>query len=196
MFSNICTFFCFLFASFQHTLSLSVHAHFSLSFYLCFLFSFSLTSFRLAGQGIAPNVMAPLPKRAALEKANGASAMFNTSMLQYQQALASMQFQQQAAFLPSVPMMHGGNPATVSAATTSATSVPFATASTNQVCTFTALVSLSLSLTLSLSITSVFQCTWTMWGACILQQGVGWVKGGTPSCWPTQESNMCTHIIL
>ncbi|XP_070775329.1 muscleblind-like protein 1 isoform X3 [Enoplosus armatus] len=82
--------------------------------------------------GIAPNVMAPLPKRAALEKANGASAMFNTGMLQYQQALASMQFQQQAAFLPSVPMMHGGSPATVSAATTSATSVPFATASTNQ----------------------------------------------------------------
>lgn len=88
-----------------------------------------------AAMGIAPNVMAPLPKRAALEKANGASAMFNTSMLQYQQALASMQFQQQAAFLPSVPMMHGGNPATVSAATTSATSVPFATASTNQLTT-------------------------------------------------------------
>ncbi|XP_042070672.1 muscleblind-like protein 1 isoform X4 [Haplochromis burtoni] len=94
--------------------------------------------------GIAPSVMAPLPKRAALEKANGASAVFNTGMLQYQQALASMQFQQQAAFLPSgsilcmtpaasvVPMMHGGTPATVSAATTSATSVPFATASTNQ----------------------------------------------------------------
>ncbi|XP_029971229.1 muscleblind-like protein 1 isoform X3 [Salarias fasciatus] len=82
--------------------------------------------------GIAPSVMAPLPKRAALEKANGASAVFNTGMLQYQQALASMQFQQQAAFLPSVPMMHGGSPATVSAATTSATSVPFATASTNQ----------------------------------------------------------------
>ncbi|XP_054483075.1 muscleblind-like protein 1 isoform X3 [Anoplopoma fimbria] len=81
--------------------------------------------------GIAPNVMAPMPKRAALEKANGATAMFNTSMLQYQQALASMQFQQQAAFLPSVPMMHGGNPATVSAANTSATN-PFATASTNQ----------------------------------------------------------------
>uniref|UniRef100_UPI0037E71FC1 muscleblind-like protein 1 isoform X10 n=1 Tax=Semicossyphus pulcher TaxID=241346 RepID=UPI0037E71FC1 len=85
-----------------------------------------------AAMGIAPNVMAPLPKRAALEKANGASAMFNTGMLQYQQALASMQFQQQAAFLPSVPMMHGGSPATVSAATTSATSVPFATASANQ----------------------------------------------------------------
>ncbi|KAF6728469.1 Muscleblind-like protein 1 [Oryzias melastigma] len=54
-----------------------------------------------AAMGIAPSVMAPLPKRAALEKANGASAVFNTSMLQYQQALASMQFQQQAAFLPS-----------------------------------------------------------------------------------------------
>ncbi|XP_020566716.1 muscleblind-like protein 1 isoform X6 [Oryzias latipes] len=85
--------------------------------------------------GIAPSVMAPLPKRAALEKANGASAVFNTSMLQYQQALASMQFQQQAAFLPSVPMMHGGTPATVSAATSSATSVPFATVSTNQLTT-------------------------------------------------------------
>ncbi|XP_069013347.1 muscleblind-like protein 1 isoform X5 [Embiotoca jacksoni] len=83
-----------------------------------------------AAMGMAPSVMAPLPKRAALEKANGASAVFNTSMLQYQQALASMQFQQQAAFLPSVPMMHGGSPAT--AATSSATSVPFATASTNQ----------------------------------------------------------------
>ncbi|XP_040000493.1 muscleblind-like protein 1 isoform X17 [Xiphias gladius] len=86
-----------------------------------------------AAMGIAPSVMAPLPKRAALEKANGASAIFNTGMLQYQQALANMQFQQQAAFLPSVPMMHGGTPATVSAATTSATSVPFATASTNQI---------------------------------------------------------------
>ncbi|XP_003975612.1 muscleblind-like protein 1 isoform X5 [Takifugu rubripes] len=96
-----------------------------------------------AAMGLAPSVMAPLPKRAALEKANGAAAVFNTGMLQYQQALANMQFQQQAAFLPSgsilcmtpaasvVPMMHGGTPATVSAATTS-TSVPFATASTNQ----------------------------------------------------------------
>ncbi|XP_070399701.1 muscleblind-like protein 1 isoform X10 [Nothobranchius furzeri] len=51
----------------------------------------------------------------------------------YQQALANMQFQQQAAFIPSVPMMHGASPATVSAATTSATSVPFATASANQI---------------------------------------------------------------
>uniref|UniRef100_A0A8D2ZG48 Muscleblind-like splicing regulator 1 n=1 Tax=Scophthalmus maximus TaxID=52904 RepID=A0A8D2ZG48_SCOMX len=98
-----------------------------------------------AAMGIAPSVMAPMPKRAALEKANGASAMFNTGMLQYQQALANMQFQQQAAFLPSgsilcmtpaaslVPMMHGGSPAT--AANSSATSVPFATASTNQLTT-------------------------------------------------------------
>uniref|UniRef100_A0A1A8B1D6 Muscleblind-like n=3 Tax=Nothobranchius TaxID=28779 RepID=A0A1A8B1D6_NOTFU len=100
-----------------------------------------------AAMGITPSVMAPLPKRAALEKANGATAVFNTGMLQYQQALASMQFQQQPAFFPSgsilcmtpaasvVPMMHGGTPATVSAATTSATSVPFATASTNQLTT-------------------------------------------------------------
>ncbi|KAJ4937316.1 hypothetical protein JOQ06_001889 [Pogonophryne albipinna] len=84
-----------------------------------------------AAMGIAPSVMAPMPKRAALEKANGASAMFNTSMLQYQQALASMQYQQQAAFLPSVPMMHGGSPG--SAATASATN-PFQTAS-NQLTT-------------------------------------------------------------
>ncbi|XP_052320036.1 muscleblind-like protein 1 isoform X9 [Oncorhynchus keta] len=80
--------------------------------------------------GIPHSVMPPMPKRAALEKPNGASAMFNTGMLQYQHALANMQFQQQAAFLPSVPMMHGGTQA--SAATTSATSVPFATSSANQ----------------------------------------------------------------
>ncbi|XP_042184970.1 muscleblind-like protein 1 isoform X13 [Oncorhynchus tshawytscha] len=54
-----------------------------------------------AAMGIPHNVMPPMPKRAALEKANGSSAMFNTGMLQYQQALANMQFQQQAAFLPS-----------------------------------------------------------------------------------------------
>uniref|UniRef100_A0A8C7UYF3 Muscleblind-like splicing regulator 1 n=1 Tax=Oncorhynchus mykiss TaxID=8022 RepID=A0A8C7UYF3_ONCMY len=51
--------------------------------------------------GIPHSVMPPMPKRAALEKPNGASAMFNTGMLQYQHALANMQFQQQAAFLPS-----------------------------------------------------------------------------------------------
>ncbi|XP_028427352.1 muscleblind-like protein 1 isoform X2 [Perca flavescens] len=80
--------------------------------------------------------------RPALEKANGATTMFNAGVFQYQQALANMQFQQQAAFIPSgsilcmtpatsvVPMMHGAN---VSAATTSATSVPFVTATANQI---------------------------------------------------------------
>ncbi|XP_052389528.1 muscleblind-like protein 1 isoform X16 [Carassius gibelio] len=97
-----------------------------------------------AMQGIPHSVMPPLPKRPALEKANGATSMFSHGMLQYQQALANMQFQQQAAFIPSgsilcmtpaasmVPMMHGASPAAVSAATTSATSVPFASASANQ----------------------------------------------------------------
>uniref|UniRef100_A0A8C2KJJ0 Muscleblind-like splicing regulator 1 n=1 Tax=Cyprinus carpio TaxID=7962 RepID=A0A8C2KJJ0_CYPCA len=89
-----------------------------------------------AAMGIPHSVMPPLPKRPALEKANGATSMFSTGMLQYQQALANMQFQQQAAFIPSVPMMHGASPAAVSAATTSATSVPFASASANQVCSF------------------------------------------------------------
>ncbi|XP_053342704.1 muscleblind-like protein 1 isoform X2 [Clarias gariepinus] len=94
--------------------------------------------------GLPHSVIPPLPKRPALEKANGATTMFNAGMLQYQQALANMQFQQQAAFIPSgsilcmtpaasvVPMMHGASPAAVSAATTSATTVPFATASANQ----------------------------------------------------------------
>ncbi|XP_068568215.1 muscleblind-like protein 1 isoform X8 [Cebidichthys violaceus] len=95
-----------------------------------------------AAMGLPP--LPPLPKRPALEKANGATTMFNAGVFQYQQALANMQFQQQAAFIPSgsilcmtpatsvVPMMHGANPA-VSAATTSATSVPFATATANQI---------------------------------------------------------------
>lgn len=51
-------------------------------------------------QGLPP-VLPPLPKRPALEKANGATTMFNAGMFQYQQALANMQFQQQAAFIPS-----------------------------------------------------------------------------------------------
>ncbi|XP_029301708.1 muscleblind-like protein 1 isoform X4 [Cottoperca gobio] len=83
--------------------------------------------------------------RPALEKCNGATTMFNAGMFQYQQALANMQFQQQAAFIPSgsifcmtpatsiVPMMHGATPVNVSAATTSHTSVPFATATANQI---------------------------------------------------------------
>ncbi|XP_045070213.1 muscleblind-like protein 1 isoform X1 [Coregonus clupeaformis] len=111
-----------------------------------------------AAMGLSP-VLPPLPKRPTLEKANGATAMFNAAgMFQYQQALANMQFQQQ--FFPSgsilcmtpatsvewdwtglgrtvgcrqVPMMHGATPATVSGATSSATSVPFATATANQI---------------------------------------------------------------
>ncbi|XP_046732665.1 muscleblind-like protein 1 isoform X9 [Silurus meridionalis] len=83
-----------------------------------------------AMQGLPHSVISPLPKRPALEKTNGATAMFNASMLQYQQALANMQFQQQ--FIPSVPMMHGASPAAVSAATTSATTVPFVSATANQ----------------------------------------------------------------
>ncbi|XP_058489090.1 muscleblind-like protein 1 isoform X9 [Solea solea] len=97
-----------------------------------------------AAMGLPP-VLPPLPKRPALEKANGATTMFNAGVFQYQQALANMQFQQQTAFIPSgsilcmtpatsvVPMMHGATPATVSAATTSAASVPFATATANQI---------------------------------------------------------------
>ncbi|XP_035383794.1 muscleblind-like protein 1 isoform X4 [Electrophorus electricus] len=85
-----------------------------------------------AAMGMPP-VLPPLPKRPTLEKANGATAVFNTGMFQYQQALTNMQFHQQTAFIPSVPMMHGASPATVSAATTSATSVPFATATANQI---------------------------------------------------------------
>ncbi|XP_053162390.1 muscleblind-like protein 2 isoform X11 [Hemicordylus capensis] len=93
-----------------------------------------------------PGVFHPLPKRQALEKSNGASAVFNPSFLHYQQALASAQLQQHAAFIPTgsvlcmtpatsiVPMMHSATSATVSAATTPATSVPFAaTATANQI---------------------------------------------------------------
>ncbi|XP_048362710.1 muscleblind-like protein 1 isoform X2 [Sphaerodactylus townsendi] len=84
--------------------------------------------------GIPQAVLPPLPKRPALEKTNGATAVFNSGIFQYQQALANMQLQQHTAFLPPVPMVHGATPATVSAATTSATSVPFAaTATANQI---------------------------------------------------------------
>ncbi|XP_039613715.1 muscleblind-like protein 1 isoform X15 [Polypterus senegalus] len=54
-----------------------------------------------AAMGIPPAVLPPLPKRPALEKANGATTVFNTGVFQYQQALANMQFQQQTAFIPS-----------------------------------------------------------------------------------------------
>ncbi|XP_041420861.1 muscleblind-like protein 1 isoform X2 [Xenopus laevis] len=82
--------------------------------------------------GIHQTVLPPLPKRPALEKTNGATGVFNTGFFQYQQALANMQLQQQAAFFPPVPMVHGAAPATVSAAATSATSIPFA-ATANQI---------------------------------------------------------------
>ncbi|XP_067851059.1 muscleblind-like protein 1 isoform X18 [Heptranchias perlo] len=98
-----------------------------------------------AAMGLPPGVLPPLPKRPALEKANGATTVFNAGVFQYQQALANMQLHQQTAFIPPgsilcmtpatsvVPMMHGASPAAVSAATTSATSVPFAaTATANQ----------------------------------------------------------------
>ncbi|KAM5163243.1 muscleblind-like protein 1 isoform 3-T4 [Mantella aurantiaca] len=98
-----------------------------------------------AAMGFPQTVLPPLPKRPALEKTNGATGMFNTGFFQYQQALANMQLQQQAAFFPPgsilcmtpatsvVPMVHGAAPATMSAAATSATSVPFATATANQI---------------------------------------------------------------
>uniref|UniRef100_A0A8C5MC99 Muscleblind like splicing regulator 1 n=1 Tax=Leptobrachium leishanense TaxID=445787 RepID=A0A8C5MC99_9ANUR len=96
--------------------------------------------------GIPQNLLPPLPKRPALEKTNGATGMFNAGFFQYQQALANMQLQQQAAFFPPgsilcmtpaanvVPMVHGAAPASVSAAATSATGIPFAaTATANQI---------------------------------------------------------------
>uniref|UniRef100_A0A2I3SP31 Muscleblind like splicing regulator 2 n=1 Tax=Pan troglodytes TaxID=9598 RepID=A0A2I3SP31_PANTR len=102
-----------------------------------------------AAAAFPPGALHPLPKRQALEKSNGTSAVFNPSVLHYQQALTSAQLQQHAAFIPTgsvlcmtpatsiVPMMHSATSATVSAATTPATSVPFAaTATANQVCSF------------------------------------------------------------
>ncbi|XP_030643516.1 muscleblind-like protein 2a isoform X2 [Chanos chanos] len=46
-------------------------------------------------------MLPPLPKRPALEKTNGASALFTPSVLHYQQALASAQFPQSATFFPT-----------------------------------------------------------------------------------------------
>ncbi|XP_026060488.1 muscleblind-like protein 2 isoform X8 [Carassius auratus] len=88
-----------------------------------------------AAMAFPHGVLQPLPKRQALEKSNGASTLFNPSVLHYQQALANAQLQQPtAAFFPTVPMMYSATPATVSAATTPATSVPYATtAPANQI---------------------------------------------------------------
>ncbi|XP_063068454.1 muscleblind-like protein 2 isoform X12 [Engraulis encrasicolus] len=83
-----------------------------------------------AAMAFPHSMLQPLPKRPALEKSNGAAtALFNPSMLHYQQALANAQLQQPAhTFFPTVPMMYSATPATVSAATTPATSVPYAAA--------------------------------------------------------------------
>ncbi|XP_043928914.1 muscleblind-like protein 2 isoform X14 [Protopterus annectens] len=48
-----------------------------------------------------PGVLHPLPKRPALEKSNGASTIFNPSVLHYQQALANAQLQQPTTFFPA-----------------------------------------------------------------------------------------------
>uniref|UniRef100_A0A452VMI3 Muscleblind like splicing regulator 2 n=1 Tax=Ursus maritimus TaxID=29073 RepID=A0A452VMI3_URSMA len=48
-----------------------------------------------------PGALHPLPKRQALEKSNGASTVFNPSVLHYQQALSSAQLQQHTAFIPT-----------------------------------------------------------------------------------------------
>ncbi|XP_047456165.1 muscleblind-like protein 2a isoform X2 [Mugil cephalus] len=97
--------------------------------------------------GFPHSVLQPLPKRQALEKSTWANSLLSPSLLHYQQALANTQLQQPtAAFYPTgsifcmtptnsvVPMMYSATPATVSAATTPATSVPYAaTAPTNQI---------------------------------------------------------------
>ncbi|XP_032962354.1 muscleblind-like protein 3 isoform X7 [Rhinolophus ferrumequinum] len=95
---------------------------------------------------LQPGAFQLIPKRSALEKTNGATPVFNPSVFHCQQALANLQLPQQPAFIPAgqilcmvpassiVPMMHGATPTTVSAATTPATSVPFAaTATGNQI---------------------------------------------------------------
>ncbi|XP_056618760.1 muscleblind-like protein 2 isoform X5 [Triplophysa dalaica] len=112
-----------------------------------------------AAMAFPHGVLQPLPKRQALEKSNGASTFYNPSILHYQQALANAQLQQPtffpteernshrgytSTFLGSVlcmapassivPMMYSATPATVSGATTPATSVPYATtAPANQI---------------------------------------------------------------
>ncbi|XP_026150607.1 muscleblind-like protein 2a isoform X2 [Mastacembelus armatus] len=93
------------------------------------------------------NILQPLTKRPALEKISWATSLLSPSFLHYQQTLANTQLQHStAAFYPTgsvlcmspansiVPMMYSATPATVSAATTPATSVPYAaTAPANQI---------------------------------------------------------------
>ncbi|XP_052595446.1 muscleblind-like protein 3 isoform X5 [Peromyscus californicus insignis] len=90
-----------------------------------------------AAMALQPGALQLIPKRSALDKANGATPVFNPNVFHCQQALANMQIPQPAAFIPTgpilcmapastfVPMMHGATPSTVSAAATPATSVPF-----------------------------------------------------------------------
>ncbi|XP_038136895.1 muscleblind-like protein 2 isoform X2 [Cyprinodon tularosa] len=54
-------------------------------------------------------VLQPLPKRPALEKSNGASSLFNPSVLHYQQALANAQLQQPAFFPTDHPEVSVGS---------------------------------------------------------------------------------------
>lgn len=89
-----------------------------------------------AAMALPPGALQLIPKRSALDKANGATPVFNPNVFHYQQALANMQVPQPAFIPPGpilcmapastfVPMMHGATPSTVSAAATPATSVPF-----------------------------------------------------------------------
>uniref|UniRef100_A0A3B3BHT6 Muscleblind like splicing regulator 2 n=1 Tax=Oryzias melastigma TaxID=30732 RepID=A0A3B3BHT6_ORYME len=98
----------------------------------------SAASNTAAAMGFPHSVLQTLPKRPALEKSSWASSLLTPNLLHYQQALANTHLQQPAAgFYPTVPMMYSATPATVSAATTPATSVPYAaTPPANQVCSF------------------------------------------------------------
>ena len=57
------------------------------------------------GKAFPHGVLQPLPKRPALEKSNGASSLFNPSVLHYQQALANAQLQQ-PTFFPTGKRSH------------------------------------------------------------------------------------------
>uniref|UniRef100_A0A8D3B0Y4 Muscleblind like splicing regulator 2 n=1 Tax=Scophthalmus maximus TaxID=52904 RepID=A0A8D3B0Y4_SCOMX len=94
------------------------------------------------------SLLQSLPKRQALEKSSWASSLLSPSFLHYQHALANAHLQHPTtAYYPTVPMMYSATPATVSAATTPATSVPYAaTATANQVCSFLKLSVINLEL--------------------------------------------------
>ncbi|XP_055499415.1 muscleblind-like protein 3 [Leucoraja erinacea] len=77
-----------------------------------------------AAMALPPGALQHLPKRPALEKANGATAMFNPSVFHYQHALANMQLQQ-PTFIPAA-LLHGTAPGTLSATTAPTVNSPFA----------------------------------------------------------------------